>query len=363
MGLQRSHHVLLGLFFGLMSQFPISVDACRLLPAPPELENTFWVHVEGPCLPGEQETFAVKGEDLLHAVEKGMSVDLEGVLVVDDVMLDLLPLRDAAGNSDIPGAVRAHLQQRGVAAVRIIPGSLSIRHSRFEKVLATNLVEGFLLMLERVDFTGSVFQQSVDLSKTVFVGPINFSKVRVDFEGFFIGAHFEQAVDFSQMRFGTHTRFHKAGFRDGVTFADSRFTGVAEFLEVEFQRKADFSRAHFASGTGFSGSVFAGPADFSTVTFDQEIYFRFTEFKQTVSFVDAQFHNVVDFSNARFDGEKNFSGVKFKSPPTLTGSNLSLEDVLDQGWRRPQSQFGIFAGLIILMVFYYWASRRKKPGN
>jgi uncharacterized protein YjbI with pentapeptide repeats len=350
---------LLGLL-GLLGLFPLSVEACRLLPIPPGIENVFRVHVEGPCSSGEHEALAVKGADVLEALEQGRSVDLEGVLVVGDVMLDLLPLRDLSGLSDIPPAVRDRLQQRHIAAVRVIPGTLSIRHSLFEKVLATNLVEGALLMLGAVDFTGTVFQQSVDLSKTVFVGPLNFSTVRVDFEGFFIGSQFDQAVDFSQSIFGTHSRFHKAGFRNQVTFAGAHFTGVAEFLEVEFQQTADFSRSHFASGTGFSGSVFHGPADFSSVTVDHEIFFRFTEFKQPVSFQRTQFHDTVDFTNARFDGGQNFSEVMFRTTPELTGSNVSLDAAVGQGWRSQQAQVGIFAGLVILVLFSLWVSKWKK---
>jgi uncharacterized protein YjbI with pentapeptide repeats len=360
MGLWRPLGLPLALALGLIGLFPMSVEACRLLPTPPETENVFWVHVEGPCLPEEQAALAVRGADILEALEHGRSVDVEGVLVVDDVMLDLLPLHDVSGHSNIPLAVQERLQQRRIAAVRVIPGSLSIRHSRFEKVLATNLVEGALLMLGAVDFAGTVFQQSIDLSKTVFVGPLEFSKVRVDFEAFFIGSQFDQAVDFSHVTFGTHSRFHKAAFRDRVTFAGAHFTGVAEFLEVEFQQAADFSRSHFASGTGFSGSVFYGQADFSSVTVDHEVYFRFTEFKQQVSFQHTQFHKVVDFSNARFDGGQDFSGVVFHSPPELTGSNLPLDAVSAQGWPSQKAQLGIFAGLVILVLFYLWVSKGKK---
>jgi len=360
MGLRGHYGVPIALVLGLLGLFPMSVEACRLLPIPPEIENVFWVHVEGPCLPEEQALLAVRGADILEALEHGRSVDIEGVLVVDDVMLDLLPLHDLSGNSDIPPAVQERLQQQRIAAVRVIPGILSIRHSRFEKVLATNLVEGALLMLGAVDFTGTVFQQSIDLSKVMFVGPLEFSTVRVDFEAFFIGSQFDRAVNFSQVTFGTHSRFHKAVFHDRVTFADAHFNGVAEFLEVEFQDAADFPRSHFGSGTGFSGSVFGGQADFSAVTVDHEIYFRFTEFKQQVSFQDTQFHNVVDFTSARFDGGQDFSGVVFHAPPELTESNLPLEAVSAPGWPSHQVQLGIFAGLAILVLFYLWASKGTK---
>ena len=360
MGLAPPHGVPIALGLVLLGLLPLSVEACRLLPTPPEIKNVFWMHLEGPCLPEEQAAWAVRGADILEALEQGRSVDFEGVLVVDDMMLDLLPLHDLSENSGIPPAVQERLQQQGLAAVRVIPGSLSIRHSRFEKVLATNLVEGALVILGAVDFTGTVFQQSIDLSKTVFTGPLEFTTVRVDFEAFFIGSQFDQAVNFSQVTFGTHSRFHKAGFRDRVTFADAHFTGVAEFLEVEFQQTADFARSHFASGTGFSGSIFTGPADFSAVTADHEIYFRFTEFRESVTFAHAQFHKVVDFTNARLDGAQDFSGVVFDIPPELTGSNVSHDAVSAQNDPTQFSRLWIFVGLVILVLFYLRVSKGKQ---
>ncbi|MGB5054897.1 MAG: pentapeptide repeat-containing protein [Nitrospirales bacterium] len=351
----------LGLLLALLGLSSINAGACRLLPTPPGSENVFWVHVEGPCLPGEETALAVKGADLLEALVQGKRIDLDHVLVVDQVMLDLLPQQALSEYPAIPPSVRKPLNEKGITAVRVIPEAMSIRHSRFEKVLATNLVEGALLILGTVDFTGTVFQQSIDLSKTVFVGPVRFSHARVDFEGFFIGSQFAQGVDFSQVIFGTHSRFHQAQFRDRVTFADAHFTGVAEFLEVEFQQAADFSRTAFASGTGFSGSVFKGPADFSAISAVHEIYFRFTEFRESVTFAQAQFHTVVDFSNARFDGAKDFSGAEFRTMPELTGSNLPPDVLSVQNGRRLYGQVGIFLGLVILVLCYLWLSKGKKP--
>lgn len=358
--LQGSRGVFLGLASGLLGLLPVTAEACRLLPPPPELTEVLWVHVEGPCLPEEHEVLAVKGADILEALKQGKNVDLYGVLVVDTVMLDLLPLHEVSEQAGIPPVVRDRLQQRHITAAHIIPGSLSIRDSRFEKVLATNLERGALVIIGTVDFAGTVFQQSVDLSKTVFAGPLRFNTVRVDFEAFFIDAEFHQPGDFSDVIFGTHSRFHSAVFHDQVTFADARFAGVAEFLEVEFQRGANFSRAHFIGGTGFSGSVFAGPADFANATFKHEIYFRFTKFTQGVSFRQAQFHREVDFTKAEFIGDRDFSGVVFRTPPEFTGSNLSLEMISAEDWGRPQVQLGIFAGLVFLMVFYVLVSKWRK---
>ncbi|MDT3779297.1 pentapeptide repeat-containing protein [Nitrospira sp. MA-1] len=352
--------LLIALLLVLPGLSPINAEACRLLPIPPGSENVFWVHVEGPCLPGEEEALAVKGADLFGALLQGKRIDLDHVLVVDPIMLDLLPQQTLSEYPAIPPAVRQRLQEQGVTAVRVIPEAVSIRHSRFEKVLATNLVEGALLVLGPVDFTGTVFQQSIDLSKTVFVGPVTFLNARVDFEGFFIGSQFTQGADFSYVTFGTHSRFHQARFWDRVTFADAHFTGVAEFLEVEFQQTADFSRSVFASGTGFSGSVFRGPADFSAIAAAQEIYFRFTEFRESVTFVNAQIHSVVDFTNARFDGAQDFAGVEFRTLPELSGSNLPLNVASVQNVRSLSSQVGIFLGLVILVLCYLWFTKEKK---
>ncbi len=359
--LGANHCLLLGLLLALLGLSSINAEACRLLPIPPGSENVFWVHVEGSCLPGEEAALAVKGADLLAALVQGKRIDLDHVLVVDQVMLDLLPQQALSEYPAVPPAVGRRLQEQGVTTVRVIPETIAIRHSRFEKVLATNLVEGVLLMLGPVDFTGTVFQQSLDLSKTLFVGPVRFSHARVDFEGFFIGSQFAQGVDFSHVTFGTHSRFHQAQFRDRVTFADSHFNGVAEFLEVDFQQAADFSRSAFASGTGFSGSVFKGAADFSAISAVHEIYFRFTEFRESVTFAHAQFHAVVDFTNARFDGAQDFSGVEFRTAPELTGSNLPRDVASVQNGRRPYGQVGIFLGLGILVLCYLWLSRGKNP--
>ncbi|MCA9499733.1 MAG: pentapeptide repeat-containing protein [Nitrospira sp.] len=311
-------------------------------------------------MPGEEAALAVKGADLLEALMQGKRIDLDQVLVVDQVMLDLLPQQAISEYPGIPPTMRKSLKERGITAVRVIPETISIRHSRFEKVLATNLVEGALLMLGPVDFTGTVFQQSIDLSKTVFVGPLRFSTARVDFEAFFIGSQFAQWVDFSHVIFGTHSRFHQAQFGDRVTFADAHFTGVAEFLEVGFHQTADFSRSVFSSGTGFSGSVFKGAADFSAISAIHEIYFRFTEFQESVTFAHAQFHTAVDFMNARFDGAKDFSGAEFRAMPELTGSNLPPDLVSVQGERKPYAEVGIFFGLVVLVLCYLWLSKGKK---
>jgi uncharacterized protein YjbI with pentapeptide repeats len=345
----------------LMGAGNVDAWACRLLEPPASRSDTLWVHLEGFCFSKDQHTWAVKGADIIEALKDGQDIDLQGVLVVGDVMLDQLPLQAVAEIPNMPAMILERLKQRGLDSVRVISGAVTIRDSQFEKVLATNLSQGALVMLGDVDFSGTTFLQSVDFSKAIFANTFVFADVHVEYEGFFIGTHFERAVDFSQTTFGTHARFHKAIFRGPVMFSEVQFKGVAEFLEVNFQEEADFSQAQFVSGTGFSGSVFHGPVNFSEVAMKGQIYFRFSEFKQRASFRHAQFKNVVDFSNARFDGTHDLAEAEFAIQPDFTGSNITPDVVVSRPWLDRQSQWLVFGVLLVLLaVSLLWLSRRRR---
>jgi uncharacterized protein YjbI with pentapeptide repeats len=337
--------------------------ACRLLEPPADHVNTLWVHLDGFCLSADQRELAVKGADVLESLIAGKDLDLHGVLVVGDVMLDQLPLQSVEDLPQLPHSVLARLSQKRLDKVRMIPGAITIQDSQFEKVLATNLVDDVLIMSGAVTISGTTFLQSIDFSKIIFLEPVVFSNVEVGYEGFFIGSDFSQAVDFSHTVFGTHSRFHKAVFRAPVTFAEVQFKGVAEFLEVAFHQGANFSHTKFLSGTGFSGSVFDGYADFSGVRTTQEIYFRFSEFNQGVSFRQGVFPNVVDFSNSQFEGAHDFTGAEFSVKPDFTNSNISVDVPLSRRTLNRQSQWLLFGGLVILAGLYLWITKRRTGGD
>jgi len=352
-----------GLLFGVVVSCgvggPDIAEACRLLDRPSGLEEVLWVHLDGHCSSAERREMAIPGADLLAALEQGKSVDLQGVVVSGDVMLDRLSLHSVGSVPGIPSSVQEELAQRRVEKVYVIPGSIRIVASQFEQVFATNLSDGALVILGEVDLRESLFVQSIDLSKTIFVQPAQFAGMRVDFEGFFIGAQFMHPVDFSRVMFGTHSRFHKAVFHDKAIFTEVRFTGVAEFLEVVFLREADFSNAAFGSGTGFSGSVFHGVAGFSGADFTHEIYFRFSDFKDLAKFNEADFHKVVDFSNARFAKPADFSGAGFSVRPEHAGSNLQLPEPSPNLWRNPAIQLATAVCLLLLVGLHYLRGGKK----
>jgi len=344
----------------LVSALNLNAWGCRLLDPPAERSDTLWVHLEGLCLPNDRGQWAVKGAEVLEALKTGKSLDLQGALVVGDVLLDQLPLQPLADIPGIPLDIQSRLRQRGLESVRVIPGAMMIRDSQFEKVLATNLSQGALVVLGDVEVSETTFLQSVDFSKMIFAKPMVFTNSHVEYEGFFIGAQFEQAVDFSHTVFGVHSRFHKAIFRAPVNFSEVQFKGVAEFLEVDFQEGANFSQVHFLSGTGFSGSVFHGHADFSGIETQKELYFRFSEFRQGVSFRGADFQSVVDFSNAQFEGEHDFSGVGFAVQPDFTASNITIDVPIARRWGVQQSQWLVVGGMVILGGILLWWSTKNK---
>ena len=354
--------VLCVLLFILISGVASNAWACRVLEPPAHAVDTLWVHLEGLCFSADQREWAIKGADVLEALKDGKNLDLQGVLVVDDVLLDQLPLQSIADKPHIPAHITARFHQEKRDSVRVIAGAITIRDSQFEKVFATNLVNDPLVILGEVLVTGTTFLESVDFSKIIFAKSFVFSNVNVEHEGFFIGAQFEEAVDFSHTNFGTHSRFHKAVFRAPVTFAEVAFQGVAEFLEVEFQQTANFSNATFDSGTGFSGSVFHGPVDFSGVTVKREIYFRFSEFTQQVSFRQAHFQSVVDFSNSRFLGDHDFSEAEFAVQPEFAASNISVDVPIAGRRLNQQTLWLLFGALVILVGMYLWISKRYARG-
>jgi len=150
--------------------------ACRLLEPPAGRSDILWVHLEGFCLSKDQQAWAVNGADIIEALKNGQDIDLQGVLVVGDVMLDQLPLQAAAEIPNLPATILAQLQQRGLDSVRVVSDAVTIRDSQFEKILATNLSQGALVMLGAVDVSGTTFLQSVDFSKTIFANTFVFDR-------------------------------------------------------------------------------------------------------------------------------------------------------------------------------------------
>ena len=333
----------------------MSVHACKLEDSARSSEVVFFKRIVGQCSLEEKKALAIPAENLFHALQSGKSIEVDGVVIVGDLMLDQLPIQPIYSKYIPSAPVRKDIEQRGIQEGRIIRGSLSIRDSLFQGVLATNLKQGVLLIHGDVNITGTTFERSIDFSKTIFLAPVDFSRTAIQHEGFFIGARFNKPSTFEKTVFGTHSRFHKAWFGSTTTFSQAEFRGLAEFLEVVFEEDAIFSKSSFMAGTGFSGARFKGNLDLSEAVFAREVFFRFTTFENDVSFRQTTFRKVVDFTNAKFQATHDFSRAVFEVEPTFFGTKLESSPPQLSFLHDRKFQIGLFILLLTLTVFIIYS--------
>ena len=335
------------------------VQACRIDPSKVSSSSVFRQHVVGTCSLEDRTALALSANSLLEALKAGKGLDLQGVVVTGDMALEELP-RQPIDQVTLPSqGVRQMLDQRGIKELRMIPGSLIIRDSIVQGNLATNLRDEILVIFGAIDMRGTTFQQSVDLSRTIALGPMNFSEVTVQFEGFFIHAYFTQDAIFSKTSFGNHTRFHKAYFGGKAIFDHATFNGIAELLEVVVDEEADFHQTSFMMGTGFSGATFRGPVNFAHSIFEREGYFRFTTFERAAMFTGARFRKIVDFTNANFRDSADFSEVVFEKPPDFSNTEVDIQNQPLDVLQDPKVQWGLWATFLVFFLVFLWRLRHR----
>lgn len=310
-------------------------------------EEPFTLHLGSSCSPQEREARAIPASRLLAALKAGRGVDLRGVVIQGDLMLDDLPPVPVRSMPLTAPRLQERIRRQDLTEIRIVSGPMSIRDSVVHGVIATNLKEGLLVVTGPVTMVGSRFEQMVDFSRTVFLEPVDFSGAVLLRQGFFIRALFEKPVRFEKTAFGIHSRFHKALFGDTASFGGAGFNGLAEFLEVSFEKDAGFAQASFKMGTGFSGSRFDGPVDFSGALFERETYFLFVVFAGGASFRRSTFRAEADFSDAEFHAERDFSEVRFEKSPRFTRAHINGSPP-SPGWF--QDTRGLYVVSAILLI-------------
>lgn len=320
---------------------------------------SFVRHLGKDCSEQERATQAVTAGELLTALKDGKGIDVAGVVVTGDLMLDGLPLV-AASTLDVPSPrIRDAILKSNVKKVRVIAGPISIRNSVMRGGLATKLKDGLLLAKGPVTMSGTTFERAVDFSRTAFLGPVDFTEAILLQEGFFIEGLFDQAARFERTAFGVHSRFHKAVFGDTVTFHRAGFNGLAEFIQVLFEKDARFSQAYFKMGAGFSGSVFRGNLDFSEAVFDRAAFFMFTVFEGDAYFRRTTFRAEANFTDAQFNGVDDFSKTFFTLEPRFTRTKVSRARPSPGGLQDPRFLYGIAAALLIFTVVFVLFLRQR----
>ncbi|MEW6544216.1 MAG: pentapeptide repeat-containing protein [Nitrospirota bacterium] len=338
---------------------PPAQAACTIDRTPSDPAAPFTRHLGPDCSEQERQAQAVSSADLLAALKAGRGLDLTGVVVAGNLMLDQLPVIPVSRVDGLSPGLQRAVRDRGLKELRVIAGPVSIRRSVVRGAIQTNLQDGLLLFKGPVTMAGTTFEQPVDLSHSGFLGPVDGSEAVFLRQSFFLNSVFAQPVRFEKTAFGVHARFHRAVFEEPVTFHRAGFNGLAEFLEVTFEKDARFSQTHFKMGTGFSGSQFRGALDFSEALFEREAFFLFTRFEKDAYFRRATFRATADFSDARFNGVDDFSKTFFNDQPRFTRTKANREGAPPLGLQNPRIFYGVTAALGIFTLFFVWALRKR----
>ena len=311
-------------------------------------EAALSLHLSADCTEQEREARAVDAAQLLQAIRERKGIDLSGVVIRGDLSLDVLPV------GPLPPGLEGMKELQG-RAVRMIPGSLTIVNSVVRGAIRHGSAQGLLVVKGPVTFSGTRFEQLVDLSLAVFFQPVTLSGARFLRESYFVQGRFLRGLFAEKTSFGPHTRFHRSVFQGPVTFQQAQFNGLAEFLEVVFEKDVNLSRAYFKLGTGFSGSHFHGLADFSEVSFDREAFFTFTLFDGDADFRRTTFRSTADFSDASFKRRDDFSTALFEKGSRFTRADRSATVEAPLGLENQTVQYVIILSLLVfgaLLIVY-----------
>ncbi len=336
--------------------FPLVAAAsnCQVETPTSGQEAALTLHLGSGCMEQEREARAVDAAQVLQAFREGKGVDLSGVVIRGDLSLDLLPVGSAP--SELEGM--KELQGR---EVRVISGAMTIVDSIVHGSMKHRSAQGLLVITGPVTFSGTRFEQVVDLSRTLFMQPVTLSGVVFMQESYFVQGRFLRGMVAEKTSFGPHTRFHRSVFQGLVTFQQAQFNGLAEFLEVSFEKDVNLSGVYFKLGTGFSGSRFQGLANFSEASFDSQAFFTFTQFDGDVDFRRVTFRSTADFSDAQFKGRDDFSTTVFEKGSQFTRAARSAPvQAPPEGGNEAIQYAAIFILLLFGALLIVYRIRRGK---
>ena len=332
--------------------------ACVMEREPAGQSAVFMRHLSG-CTEQEREAQAVPVNELFAALRQGKGVDVAGVMIVGDLLLDELPPVKIKTLDSAPPLLQELLGAQPAPEVRWVGGSITITRSVIRGSIKTRIKEGYVVMQGPVTLTGTTFERTADFSHMVFLGEVDGSEAVFLSQALFVQSRFAKPVRFEKTAFGPHSRFHRSVFSESASFLRAGFNGLSEFLEVTFEKETSFSRAYFKMGTGFSGSRFGGILDFSEAVFEREAFFTFTLFEQDAYFRRAVFHGAADFSNAQFKGLDDFSKVMFDAQPNFSRVKVSGAQRSPGGLQDPRIMYGIAAILAVFTLGLLWSMRTQ----
>lgn len=345
---------LLGILWGTVIFPPLVLAECTSETGGKSASTVLTLHLNSTCTEAEREARAIYAKDLMRALAAGKGIDLSGVVIQGDLVLDELPAQKVGGVQGLSLEDRRVLEGLNDEEVHVIRGPFVIKHSRVKGQIVNRLKRGFVLITGPVVLVQSHFEGLVDLSRTVFLGLVDGSNARFEKESYFVQDRFSQGAMFSDTRFGPHARFHRSMFSGPAIFRGADFPGLTEFLEVVFEQDANFSHTAYHMGTGFSGAHCRGKCDFSSTLFDREAFFLFARFDRAVTFASAKFNSQADFSDASFKEPDDLMRATFARQPVVTRTALVASAVPAGPEAGPFSQvvtIGLFIAALGILLY------------
>ena len=159
------------------------------------------------------------------------------------------------------------------------------------------------------DFSGSTFFYPIDLTKSYYKKPGNFS-----------GATYQGGADFRDSSYKGGADFRGSTYQGGADFSGSTYKGRADFTDSTYKSWAYFSDSTYKSWAYFSDSTYQGGANFRRSTYQDWADFNGSTYKGWANFTDSTYQVLADFSRSTYKGEAYFSGSTYQDVADFSGS-------------------------------------------
>ncbi|MBC8094893.1 MAG: pentapeptide repeat-containing protein [Akkermansiaceae bacterium] len=222
----------------------------------------------------------------------------------------------------------------GARAIRGIFLEELLTGSRKDCIIHRNgvQVEGAVVR-EAVDLRNAEIARATQLVRCRFEGSINFSR-SIFHESLSVeGSVFQGPANFSEMKVSRGFNFQKAVFKQSANFEQLEVAGVLQAGGVAFEDEngtVTFNNLKAGSAVCFTNALFAGAVDFKLSRVAGDLKFDRARFTHSTGFVS--------FEELKVEGSTSFSQAEFAGYTSLKDSRFNALDVTDAKW--PVREYG-----------------------
>ena len=174
------------------------------------------------------------------------------------------------------------------------------------------------------DFSGSTFFYPIDLTKSYYKKPGNFSGATYQGGADFSGATYQGGADFRDSSYKGGADFSGSTYQGGADFSGSTYQGRADFTDSTYKSWADFTDSTYQGGANFRRSTYQDWADFNGSTYKGRANFTDSTYKALANFCGSTYKNVADFRGSTYKGWANFNGSTYKGWANFTDSTYQV---------------------------------------